>query len=451
MSRLAALVLAGLLAAPASVGQPAHFETVCTLHDLGGEAVSGPIQEIQLVETASEAQVTRVVTESATATFVVDYGSGFTAQARTAFQRAVDIWADHLTSSVPIRVQAEFAPLASGILGSAGPNITANFTNRPRANTWYPFALADALAGRDLFPPPNDDSRFDYDITAQFSSTRTDWYFGLDGNPASGQFDFTTIVLHELGHGLGFVGSGRFDNGSGSAECSGTSGTGCFGYQAGTSVLPMIFDRLLDDDDGVAITTASVYGNPSLALGELFQSRELFMDSPEVVRLYGSPAPVWAPTPFDEGSSFSHWDENVVVGTSAALMTPRVARGEAYQDPGDITCAFMADTGWPLGPGCQLLTVAEESGPEAAAFRVELDGPNPFRQSTAVRIVRPASGPLRVVVLDALGREVARLADGTEAAEVTVRVEAAGLASGVYRVVAESDGQRVARSVTLVR
>ena len=48
------------------------------------------------------------------------------------------------------------APLASGTLGSAGPNVTANFPNRPIGNTWYPFALADALAGQTRKPPTTD-------------------------------------------------------------------------------------------------------------------------------------------------------------------------------------------------------------------------------------------------------------------------------------------------------
>ena len=54
-------------------------------------------------------------------------------------------------------------------------------------------------------PAPGIDCRPD-----SFSLERTsfvdDFYFGLDGNvPAGKTFDFVTIVLHELSHGLGFV------------------------------------------------------------------------------------------------------------------------------------------------------------------------------------------------------------------------------------------------------
>ncbi len=66
------------------------------------------------------------------------------------------------------------------------------------ANTWYVQALANKLAGQDLDPDTSD-------INATFSSTFTNWYFGLDANPPVGQFDFVTVVLHEITHGLGFL------------------------------------------------------------------------------------------------------------------------------------------------------------------------------------------------------------------------------------------------------
>ncbi|MCK7534680.1 MAG: hypothetical protein MZV63_28610 [Marinilabiliales bacterium] len=32
------------------------------------------------------------------------------------------------------------------------------------------------------------------------------WYFGTDGNTPELLYDFVTVVLHEIGHGLGFTG-----------------------------------------------------------------------------------------------------------------------------------------------------------------------------------------------------------------------------------------------------
>ena len=134
--------------------------------------------------------------DAALSTFVVTY-NGFTPQAQTAFQAAVNVWASQIQSSVPIRVTANWTTLGPNTLGSAGPrHVFRNFSGAPDPNTWFPGAVANKLSGIDL--APNDD-----DIVANFNSS-FNWYLGTDGN-AGMQFDLMTVVLHELGHGLGFL------------------------------------------------------------------------------------------------------------------------------------------------------------------------------------------------------------------------------------------------------
>lgn len=127
-----------------------------------------------------------------------------------AFQRAADIWGSYLQSAVPIRVEAQFNPLScttsSGTLGSAGPVTAARDFTGAVPGTWYPIALASALQGTDLNSSGNH-------ISATFSSTigtpgcmdTSGWYYGLDATPPSGKIDFVSVLLHELGHGLGFL------------------------------------------------------------------------------------------------------------------------------------------------------------------------------------------------------------------------------------------------------
>ena len=44
------------------------------------------------------------------------------------------------------------------------------------------------------------------DIITSFNShAAVDWYFGTDGNTPSRRRDFVSVVLHEIGHGLGFI------------------------------------------------------------------------------------------------------------------------------------------------------------------------------------------------------------------------------------------------------
>lgn len=126
-----------------------------------------------------------------------------------AFQHAANLWGLTLDSTVEIRVLAQFSPLGPNVLGSAGPLLVfSDFGAKPGfpgaefPNTWYASALADKRAGLDLAEleglPPNVP-----DIIANFSSD-SDFYLGLDNRHGT-QVDLVTVVLHELGHGLGFL------------------------------------------------------------------------------------------------------------------------------------------------------------------------------------------------------------------------------------------------------
>ncbi|MFN7915602.1 MAG: PA domain-containing protein [Vicinamibacterales bacterium] len=132
-----------------------------------------------------------------------------------AFQHAANIWGAALDSSVEVRIQSSFVPLActatSGTLGSAGAiQIFADGPNMAYANTWYHVALANKLAGQDLAPGATNTSADD--IRARFNSelgkanclTSSSWYYGLDANQAPNQINLVTVLLHEFAHGLGF-------------------------------------------------------------------------------------------------------------------------------------------------------------------------------------------------------------------------------------------------------
>lgn len=104
-----------------------------------------------------------------TATIQVTY-NGFSAQAQTAFQAAVDVWEANITSSRVIHVNANWTPLGSGVLGSAGPDAFYLLSD----NRVYPAALAEALC--------NCEGNVPTEITANFNSAFSSWYLGTDGN-----------------------------------------------------------------------------------------------------------------------------------------------------------------------------------------------------------------------------------------------------------------------------
>jgi hypothetical protein len=129
------------------------------------------------------------------------------------FQTAADIWESILQSpstDVTITVNATFDALScdasSAVLGSAGPiTVQRDFLGAEFTNTWYHVALANRIFGSDLDPS-------NADIVTRFNSSiddndnclsGTDWYYGLDGNEGT-DTELLPVVLHELGHGLGF-------------------------------------------------------------------------------------------------------------------------------------------------------------------------------------------------------------------------------------------------------
>ncbi|MFN8517341.1 MAG: S-layer homology domain-containing protein [Chloroflexia bacterium] len=258
--------------------------------------------------------------------FAVTY-DGFTPQAQAAFQYAVDIWSAQLTSPVTIRVQAHWTPLDTGVLGQAGASYTTrNFSGAPVANTWYPAALANKLAGTDLFPS-NDD------ITAYFNSDyASSWYFGTGSTPA-GKLNFASVVLHELGHGLGFAGT-----------MSVSSGQGRWG--SGSS--PIVYDRFAVDSSNRSLINTAIYPNPSSALGSALQSGAVRFSGPNATAAAGGTAPrLYAPSSWQSGSSFSHLDEATYpAGNANALMTPAIANGETIYAPGPIALGVLTDLGW---------------------------------------------------------------------------------------------------------
>ena len=262
-----------------------------------------------------------------TATFTVNYTGNWTSQAKTAFEYALSIWATKITSSVPIAVNANWSNLGSGVLGSAGPsNYIINFSGAPKTNTWYPVALANALAGTDLSTSS--------DINASFNST-FDWYYGTDGNTPNSQIDFVSVVLHEVGHGLGFTGSFQAN---GSIAAWGSSTTA-----------PDVFDPFVENTDGLQLTTA--YPNNSGALRAQLTSNGVFFDGTQTrAANSGNRAKLYAPTTWSSGSSIAHLDE-IYNGTSNALMTFSIGAGIAEHNPGDITLGMFADMGWAVAGG----------------------------------------------------------------------------------------------------
>lgn len=258
------------------------------------------------------------------------------ADAQAAFEYAVSIWRWVLNGSRPIVVDACWrTDLAANVLGNAGASASyKDFTGAPQSNTLYPVAFANQLANTDL-------NGSAVEIQARFNANQT-WYRGLDGNVPLNQFDLVTVVLHELGHGLGFAGAMRWDNGvpGDGTECNGTAGVGCWGAD------PLIYDRFTRNISGTLISL----GNNTAALGNALIGDGLSFNGTNANAANGGTAPrLDAPNPWVGGSSYSHLREaTFAAGTINALMTPQLNAQEAIHHPGAITLGVFRDMGWTM-------------------------------------------------------------------------------------------------------
>lgn len=248
----------------------------------------------------------------------------FPTNAKTAFNAASNVWANIVNSSVPITITACWASLGSPTtLGySAAGGVIRDFPAAPRANTWYAFSLANALAGYDLTP-----SYQDIHITL---NSLLSWYYGTDGNVPFYQMDLMTVILHEITHGLHF--SGTMEN------------VGGLGYW-GLGGYPDIYDVFMRDGGG---TPLLYYYSPSMALGNVLVSNNIWFHGANAAAANGNKrVRMYAPYTWAYGSSYSHLDYTTFNNTANQLMVYAFSNGESVHDPGTVTIGLLKDLGWP--------------------------------------------------------------------------------------------------------
>ena len=249
---------------------------------------------------------------------VVTY-QNFPEWAKKDFQAAVDIWGANFKSSVPITIEATWNRVAAnGVLGSARPgNYYSGFDGAPDPSLWYPSALANALAGKDL------DSE-NPEMVIQVNST-AGWNTRNDGAPRVNEYDLQSVFLHEMGHGLGFLSTDSYDN--------------FFGY--GTIEQPTPYDAYAQLPDGRRLADLP---SPSLELGKALTSTLVWSGALGIAANGGVKPLLYTPVRYEEGSSFSHLDEETYSKSELnRIMTPNLDAGEVFREPGPLLLAMMED------------------------------------------------------------------------------------------------------------
>jgi hypothetical protein len=254
-----------------------------------------------------------------------------------AFQAAANIWGATLTSGPTIVISARWLPLtcsaSSGALGSAGNtgSVWRNFTGSV-PGFWYGNALANALTNTDLGGAGAEISaQFNVNLGTPGCLSTQHWYYGLDNNHGATGVDLVTVVVHELGHGLGFQ-----------TFTSSTSGAQLGGF-------PTIYDRFLFDK-----TQGKTWADPTmtdaLRQASAINTGNLVWNGPQVT---GDAPGVLSGNPRLRVNSPPGIAGNYVVGTASfgpALSSPGVT-GSLVQalDPADGAGGLTTD-------GCSALT-----------------------------------------------------------------------------------------------
>ena len=280
--------------------------------------------------------------------FVVKY-TNFPEWAKVDVQAALDVWAGHFKSSVPINVEATYGRSSSyGVLGSArAGGYFAAFKGAPDSTLWYPSALANALAGKDL-------DKENPEIVIQVNSAAA-WDTRNDGKPTKREYDMESVIIHELGHGLGFLSTDSYNL----ARDPATRVV----IASGLLDQPTAFDAYLQTVDGRRLSDLP---SPSTELATALTNPLVWTGAKGVAANDGVMPKMYTPSTYEDGSSISHLDEATFSNSGAnSVMTPNLEAGEVFHELGPLLIAMMEDLRVKPPVGKPSVIPSEVRNPEA--------------------------------------------------------------------------------------
>jgi hypothetical protein len=305
-------LIAAILVAPISFPAANALEIKVAPAGWGYIYASGKTASVQSTPRAPSANIEKK------SNFIVNYNTVPTV-ARAAVQAAIDVWSENFASTVPVTVNVSWGRASSyGILAAASAKSNfANFPNAPDKTLYYAAALANALAGNDLDP-----NNPELEITI---SSDAPWYYGVDGKCPPKSFDLVSVILHEMGHGLGFISGSYYDEYSGYGRVD----------------LPTPFDAYAQLPDGRRLADMP---SPSIETGKALTSPLYWSGENGIKANNGIKPPLFTPSIYEPGSSVSHLDERTFSQVGAnSVMTPNLDSGEVFHLPGSLLLAMFDD------------------------------------------------------------------------------------------------------------
>ena len=305
-------LVAAILVAPISLPAANALEIKVAPAGWGYIYASGKTVSVQSTPRSPSANIEKK------SNFIVNFNTVPTV-AREAVQAAIDVWSENFSSTVPVNVNVSWGRASSyGILAAASAkNNFANFPNAPDKTLYYAAALANALAGKDIDPTAPE---LEITITSD-----APWYYGTDGKCPPRSYDLESVILHEMGHGLGFISGNYYDQYSGYGRID----------------QPTPFDAYAQLPDGRRLADMP---SPSIETGKALTSPLYWSGENAIKANNGIKPPLYAPSIYEPGSSISHLDERTFSQSGAnSVMTPNLDSGEVFHLPGSLLLAMIDD------------------------------------------------------------------------------------------------------------
>ena len=262
---------------------------------------------------------------------------------RRAMEAALAAWSKYIRADQRIRVEASMHEMDDG---DNDPRTTLLATASPSEfwvleNKGVPSALAWQLLGGRF------DNAGESDITVEVN-VGAEWDYALTGDAQENRASFVYTMMHELGHGLGLVDS--FDNSTGRLL---------------NDPLPFVFDPFVNrgsDRRNVVLDHSDEETIRDLKSRELFFNGESSSEASRAIDGRSLPMlKLYAPDPYEQGSSVSHVDQDTYEGIRdrdartgqeskpGLIMTPLISVGNR-ETIHATTLAMIKDIGYTLMP-----------------------------------------------------------------------------------------------------